>query len=184
MKYYNVTEAFNILKENKITTNIESVRRWLRLGTIKGTKPLSRKQGWSIREDDLFQFIQSRLPENKISFPINTTNDVNGVNKEAIRAEMWWELANKYIFEDFIEPKKKQVQHCMEHLRMSKDFEKYVWKRISDQKLGYRTPRIPYLLDAFFFEGERILLDDNYGVLEDQILFALIEVLRKEKVSK
>ena|SRR5690625_231728 len=173
VKYYNVNEAFKILEGYKITSHQESVRRWLRNGTIKGIQSKSRKKGWLIKESDLFDFIHTRIPNNK-----------TGLDKETIRAEMWWELANKYIFEDFIEPKKKQVQHCMEHLRMSKDFEKYVWKRISDQKLGYRTPRIPYLLDAFFFEGKRILLDDNYGVLEDQILFALIEVLRKEKVSK
>jgi len=178
VKYYSVSEAFKILKDYKITSHQESVRRWLRNGTIKGIQPKNRKEGWLIKESNLHNFIHTRIPNNT-----QIKNDINGVNKETIRAEMWWELANKYIFEDFIEPKKKQVQHCIEHLRMSKDFEKYVWGRISDQKLGYRNPRIPYLLDAFFFEGKRVPLDDNYDILEEQILFALIELLRKERVS-
>src|SRR5699024_11469324 len=89
LRHYNVEEAFHILKQNKITTNEESVRRWLREGTIKGITPASRKEGWLIREDDLYFFIRNRLPDETFDISGYTTNDV----KEAIRADMWWELA-------------------------------------------------------------------------------------------
>ncbi|WP_267900376.1 hypothetical protein [Lentibacillus cibarius] len=42
---YNVEDAFSLLKTYKITTHMESVRRWLREGTIKGIPPKSRKEG-------------------------------------------------------------------------------------------------------------------------------------------
>lgn len=173
MKHYDVNEAFDLLKANKITTQKESVRRWLRQGTIQGITPASRKEGWLIREDDLNTFISSRLPNDN-----NTTSDA----KEAIRAEMWGEIVNKHIFENFIEPKRKQVKACIEHLGLSKDFEQYAWKRVSKHTRGHRAPRIPYLLDAFLFEGKRIRFNENYEALEEQILYALVEHLRQEKV--
>lgn len=179
MKLYDVNEAFELLKTNKITTQKESVRRWLRQGTIQGIEPNSRKEGWLIREDDLNTFISSRLPSKN-----NTTSDVKETDKEAIRAEMWGEIVNKFIFEGFIEPKHKQVKACVEHLGLSKNFEKYAWKRIAEHTRGYRTPRIPYLLDAFLFENKRIRLNENYDALEEKVLYALIEHLRQERVRK
>jgi len=184
MKHYNVSEAFKLLAENKITTNIESVRRWLRSGTIKGISPVSRKEGWLIREDDLQAFIHSRLPSNHNSILSNTTNGAKEQDKAAIRSEMWWELARKYIFEGYIEPKKAQVRECFNHNRHSKELEDYVWRVISQQKMGYAKPHIPYLLDAFLFDGQRIELDQRYELLEEKILYALIEHLRQEKVRK
>lgn len=182
MKHYDVAGAFKILKENKITTNMESVRRWLRLGTIKGIEPASRKEGWLIREDDLYAFIRSRLPEGFA--PNNTTCDVKEQDKEAIRSEMWWELAHKYIFEGYIEPKRGQIQECIKHNSHSKELEPYIWHAISQHKMGYSKPHIPYLLDAFLFDGQRIKLDQRYELFEEKILYALIEHLRKEKVGK
>lgn len=93
MKVYGVNEVYKILKQNKITSNIESVRRWLREGTIKGIAPRSRKEGWKVTEDALNDFLATRLP--------NTTNDV--LIKEEARAEMWYELARKNIWEGYIE---------------------------------------------------------------------------------
>lgn len=43
MKQYSVKEAFKILKDYKVTSHEESVRRWLRNGTIKGIQPQTRK---------------------------------------------------------------------------------------------------------------------------------------------
>ena len=177
MKHYDVSEAFELLKENKITTNMESVRRWLRLGTIKGIEPASRKEGWLIREDDLYDFICSRLPAEKFDISGYTTSDV----KETIRADMWWELARKNIFESFLEIKKTQIQDCIQHKGYSKMFENYIWDIISQHKRGYRTPRVPYLLDAFLFNGNRIRMDENFELFEEKILYALIEHLRKRK---
>jgi hypothetical protein len=184
MKHYDVAEAFKILKENKITTNMESVRRWLRLGTIKGIEPASRKEGWLIREDDLHAFILSRLPEGIASIPINTTNDAKEQDKEVVRSEMWWELVHKYIFEGYIEPKKAQVRECIEHNGQSKELGAYVWRAISQHKMGYANPHIPYLLDAFLFNGQRIRLDQDYEPFEEKVLYALVEHLRQEKVHK
>ncbi|HLR67916.1 MAG TPA: hypothetical protein VK105_12450 [Virgibacillus sp.] len=184
MKHYDVSEAFKILAENKITTNIESVRRWLRSGTIKGIEPVSRKEGWLIREDDLQEFICSRLPDGTNPTLINATNDVKEQNKESIRSEMWWELARKYNFEGYIEPKKVQIKDCINHNRQSEELEKYVWQAISQHKMGYAKPHIPYLLDAFLFDGQRIKLDQRYELFEEKILYALIEHLRQEKVRK
>lgn len=158
-----------------------SVRRWLRQGLIKGVPPASRKEGWQIKENDLLTFIKSRSPEKDALF--NTTNNVSEVDRKRIRSEMWWEMANKLIFEGFIEPKKKQVQECVEHKGHSKEFEKYVWEHVSTHKRGYATPRIPYLLDAFLFDDNRILMDENYEMIEEKILYALIEYLRKKKAS-
>ena len=179
LKHYNVEEAFQVLKQNKITTNKESVRRWLREGTIKGITPASRKSGWLIREDNLYSFIYSRLPDDRFEPSCYTTNDVNEIDKEKIRAEMWWEIARKNIFEDFLEIKKTQVQDCIQHKRYSKAFERYAWDTISKHKRGYQTPRVPYLLDAFLFNGNRIKMNDNYELLQEKILYALIEHLRK-----
>lgn len=154
LRQYTVDEAFNILRENKITTNEESIRRWLRQGFIQGIPPATRKDGWRIREEDLNAFINARLPENL------ATNDAN--KQEEIRADMWWELARKYIFEGFIEPKRKQIKACAEHKRYSLSFEKEVWSIISKHKMGYANPHIPYLLDAFLFNGQRIHMDSHY----------------------
>lgn len=87
-----------------------------------------------------------------------------GCNK--IREEMWWELVSKNIFEGFFDLNKKHVQDCVEHLIMSKEFENYVWEKVSQHKMGYATARVNYLLDAFQYDDERILMNRNYEVLE------------------
>lgn len=182
MKHYDVKEAFDMLKKNKITSHEESVRRWLRQGIMKGIPPVSRKEGWLIREGDLFAFIRSRLPNNATDYVVSKEND-GEADREAIRADMWWELASKHFFEGFIEPKKKQLQECVEHKRYSKMFEKEAWNVISKHKMGYANPHIPYLLDAFFFDGRRIPMDNDYELLEEKILYALLEQIRQEKVK-
>jgi hypothetical protein len=58
MENYTVDEIYHILKANKITTNKESVRRWLRQGVIKGARPSSRKEGWLVSPDALHDFLQ------------------------------------------------------------------------------------------------------------------------------
>ena len=160
--------------------NKESVRRWLRQGDIKGVTPTSRKEGWLIREDDLYDFIGSRLPETLWQSTHNTTNDVK---KESVRAEMWWELVRKNIFESYIDVKKNQVIACVQHLKLSKAFEKEAWEVIAQHKRGYATPRIPYLLDAALFDGKRIRMDDHYEETYEQILFAVLEYIRKKNIE-
>lgn len=45
-RLYTVNELFDVLNFYKITSNIESVRRWYRRGEIKGIEPTSRNSYW------------------------------------------------------------------------------------------------------------------------------------------
>ena len=184
MKLYNVEEALHVFTRYKITSNKETIRRWLRGGILKGIPPASRKEGWMIQEDDLFAFIDRRVPDKQTMELFNATSDVKEMNEDEIRAAMWWEIVRKNIFEDFINVKKHRVRECIEHDRHSKKFEGYVWEEVIKNKGGYATPRVPYLLDAFLFGRERIPMDQNYDNVEDKILFALIEHLRKKRTGK
>ncbi|AXN36873.1 hypothetical protein DT351_11025 (plasmid) [Latilactobacillus curvatus] len=55
-----VSEAFELLNSMGITTNIESVRRWIRQGAIKA-RPLDGSHSYWIERDDLNDFIESKL---------------------------------------------------------------------------------------------------------------------------
>lgn len=183
MKIYNVDEAFEILKVNKITTNKESVRRWLRQGVIKGNAPTSRKEGWTITENELNEFIQQRLPEFYTTIVVKEINETNVAKdeiKEQIRAEMWLELASKNFWEGYIELKKSFIRECIQHRHYSKELEEKVWKSCEANSKGYSKPRISYLLEAFAFDGQRILMDKNFESLEEQIIFPMIEYVRQK----
>jgi len=187
---YSVDKAFDLLKAYKITTNKESVRRWLRQGVIKAPAPSSRKEGWKIPKEALDDFLQQRLPDvypkerpiNKTivaneSILVNTTLDVKGV-EEQTRAKMWRELARKNIWEGYVELKKTRIRECIEHRRYSKKLEMEVWQRCVANSRAYSKPRVSYLLEAFSFEGKRLLLDQNFADLEEQVIFAIIEHVR------
>ena len=173
MTTYSVNEVFKRLKALKITSNEESVRRWLRTGKLKGYQN-SKKQGWQIREEDLQQFINERLPD---------FNATNVVLKEAIREQMWYQIVHRNIFEGFIDIKKSRLKDCIEHKRYSKDFFTYCWDQLSQKNQGRAVPRVPYLLDAFLYDSKRIKMDNTYELLEEQVIFALIEYLRVQKVK-
>lgn len=176
-------QAFEILHKNKITTNKESVRRWLRTGVIKGIAPASRKDGWKITESDLQVFIQQRLPESyttNVAKKDNETNVVNDRLKDQIRAEMWRECTKKNIWEGYIELKKSFIRECIKHRRYSKDLEEKVWAACIANSLAYSKPRISYLLEAFSFDGKRLLMDKNFESLEEQIVFPMIEYVRNK----
>ncbi|KGP71060.1 helix-turn-helix domain-containing protein [Pontibacillus yanchengensis] len=179
MKYYNVDQAFEVLKQYKITSHKESLRRWLRNGTLQGTPPASRREGWRISEDELWAFIRNRLPD-EVDLSVDEST-VSPAQKEDIRAEMWWEMAHQNIFADFLEVKKKRVRECVEHNQQPIDFVDHVWEELQ-AKSWFAKPRIPYLLDAFLFDGKRIKLDTSYASLEEQILFPLIEYIRKKRI--
>ena len=189
MTTYSVNEVFKRLKALKITSNEESVRRWLRTGKLKGYQN-SKKQGWQIREEDLQQFINERLPDfNATNVVLNNTTDEQSVNttnvvlKEAIREQMWYQIVHRNIFEGFIDIKKSRLKDCIEHKRYSKDFFTYCWDQLSQKNQGSAVPRVPYLLDAFLYDSKRIKMDNNYELLEEKVIFALIEYLRVQKVS-
>jgi hypothetical protein len=184
MKIYSVDEAFEILRDHKITTHKESVRRWFRAGMIKGISPVSRKEGWHVTEKELNKFIQQRLPENfttNVVKGVNTTNVVSDEVKEQIRAKMWMELVRKNIFEGFVEIKKSSVRDCIHHKKYSKELETEVWQLCLENSREYHKPRVFYLLDAFKFEGERLMLDKNFELLEEQLMFPIIEYVRAKR---
>lgn len=182
MVEFTVDEAYERLKRLKITTNKESVRRWLRQRTIKGIPPVSKKEGWKIPKASLEAFIQERLPEDYKS-KYNTTNVVKGKEiEESIREEIWFTLTRKGIWEGYIEPTKTQVRECIKHRRYSKKLEQAVWEACQRNKRGYSKSRIPYLLNAFMFDGKRIPMDKKFESIEDQILFAIIEYVRSHSV--
>lgn len=43
---------------------------------------------------------------------------------------------------------------------------------------AYSKPRVFYLLEAFGFEQKRLLLDNNFETLEEQIIFSIIDFVR------
>ena len=183
---HSVEEAFELLKLNKITTNKESVRRWLRQGVIKGIAPSSKKEGWIIPEDNLNEFIRSRLPDSYATNDVketNATNVVKGEIEKGTRAEMWFELAKKGIWEGFIEIKKSQIRECVRHRKYPEELAEKVWEACVNNSKAYKKPRVTYLLEAFAFGGKRLFLDKKFESLEEQIVFPLIEYVRKSKLN-
>src|SRR5690606_32233582 len=87
---YELDDLFDILKRNKITTNKESVRRWLRQGKIVGTKGGGpKKNGWQVSEEALESFLKERLPENVELKPTEVTTNVvlSEAEQEQLREE-------------------------------------------------------------------------------------------------
>ena len=189
MKIYDVQEVFEILKENKITTNVESVRRWLRNGTIEGMPPLTRKFGWKVTEKSLDKFLAERLPQQ-----FTTLNNANEDEQETVikledsevrtkaREEMWWELINKNIFENYIVIEKDELNEFGERVNCPIDLVEDIWERACNETAS-KTPRIFYLLEAFRFEGKRIILDTKLKDIREQIIYGIIEHVIKEKRS-
>jgi hypothetical protein len=179
MDMYSVDEVFELLKTYKITTHKESVRRWLRQGDLKGIAPSTRKEGWKIPKESLDDFLQKRLPEDYTTDIVKESNTtIVGKVEERIRSEMWIELAKKNIWEGYVEMKKTRVHECILHRRYSKELEAEVWQRCIANSRAYKKPRVFYLLEAFGFEGKRLLLDKNFADLEEQVIFAIIEHVR------
>lgn len=125
MKTYRLEQLFEILKEKKITSNKESVRRWLREGKISGTKGAGpKKNGWQVTEEELQRFLSERLPASiQEKLEGNTTNVViSEAEKERLREEgrndILNRLAAKHIWEGRFVFKKKWVNECLDHQRM------------------------------------------------------------------
>ena len=126
---------------------------------------------------------------NATNVVLNNTTDEQSVNttnvvlKEAIREQMWYQIVHRNIFEGFIDIKKSRLKDCIEHKRYSKDFFTYCWDQLSQKNQGSAVPRVPYLLDAFLYDSKRIKMDNTYELLEEKVIFALIEYLRVQKVK-
>ncbi|WP_240377186.1 helix-turn-helix domain-containing protein [Bacillus piscicola] len=117
----------------------------------------------------------------RLAFHHLNNNEKQEVESENIRSEIWWELVRKNFLEGYIELKKVQVMECIRHRGYSQKFGDSVWEEVSTHKRGYSTPRVPYLLDAFLYNNERILMDQEFEYIEEKVLFALIEHIRKNR---
>ncbi|MEN0589741.1 hypothetical protein [Kurthia gibsonii] len=212
-RIYTVEQLFEVLEDYKITSNIESVRRWLRNGTIEGIAPTSRKVGWKVTQSALDAFLKERLPEKAITTNItkedNTTDvalsgevaklkeqlsiaqsklhqsrerEIQTIDRDAIRAQMWREITSKNIWEGYVSIKRSMLKAAAEHRYYTPELIEKVWERLTtdSSNRGYKQPRVSYLLDAFSFDGERVLMDNSFASLEEQVVYALIEHVKKE----
>ncbi|WP_298830036.1 hypothetical protein [uncultured Planococcus sp.] len=185
---YELDDLFDILKRNKITTNKESVRRWLRQGKIVGTKGGGpKKNGWQVSEEALESFLKERLPENVELKPTEVTTNVvlSEAEQEQLREEgrqeIFYRLAANHIWEGRFVFKKKFITDCLDHRRLeNRSLRAYILNRIMEHKRGHATPGVVYILDTFDFEGNRLKFDSDFSGREEQIVFSLIEYLRNE----
>lgn len=185
MAGYELDELFDILKQKKITTNKESVRRWLRQGKLKGTKGAgTRKNSWWVTKEELQRFLAERLPEDATA----ASRDVacSEAAKEQLREEGRNEildlLARKNLWEGRRVFKKSIVREALNRIG-NDEARAYIMNRIMQHKAGYATPGVLYLFNHFEFEGERLAFDQRFGLLDEQIIYPLVDYLRQEYVD-
>ncbi|MCY8102309.1 AbrB/MazE/SpoVT family DNA-binding domain-containing protein [Bacillus haynesii] len=105
------------------------------------------------------------------------------IQQEA-REKMFWELVGQCTFTGHIEVKKSRIKDCIEHRRMPKWYIDLVWKAcVAQTRESKKKPKIYYILDAFLFDGKRVEMDTNFGDIEEQILFAVVEEVRLKRVN-
>lgn len=101
----NLKEAFEILKSEGITKNIESVRRWIRSGELKATmKGGYKRGGYDVKEKDLKDFITAKKIEKspgKKSLLNNLNFKVNSLNLSIMGVLLHAQATNK----NYIDPK-------------------------------------------------------------------------------
>ncbi|AQQ55564.1 hypothetical protein [Planococcus lenghuensis] len=194
MRKYGLDELFDVLKRHKITTNKESVRRWLREGKINGSKGAGpRRNGWWVTEADLMAFLKERLPdhvnpelpeENQNTTTVVVTEEEKEEIREEARQELLGQLAAKNIWEGRFQLKKSFVNACLDHRRIeNRGLRTYILNRMMQHKGGYATPGVLYLLDTFKFDGERLPFDSSFGSLDEQVVYSLIDHLQQEYVN-
>ena len=183
-----------MLKRHKITTNKESVKRWLRQGKITGSKGAgSKRNGWLVTEEDLAAFLKERLPDhvtpelpgkNQNTTTVVLTEEEKEEIREEVRQELLGQLAAKNIWEGRFQLKKSFVNTCLDHRRIeNRGLRSYITDRMMQHKGGYATPGVLYLLDTFKFDGERLPFDSSFGSLDEQIVYSLIDHLQQEYVN-
>lgn len=189
VQVYSVEEAFSILLKNKITTNKGSVKRWLRQGKLIGEKGGgSNKNSWVIKDVDLRFFIKDRLPEGlSLSTNLlateysNVSNETMETYREEGRVEMWQQITSRNIWEGRYEFNKQFIHECMDQLRIENlKLRDYLVENIMSHKQGYTNSGVSFLLEKFHFNGKRLNFYRQYGSLEEQITFAVIDFLREQ----
>lgn len=169
---YTVNETFEVLKEYKVTSNVESVRRWLRDGTIKGIAPSSRKEGWKVTQTDLDAFLTDRVHGYQAP-GINTTIDATNVVKEL-------EAANAAL--------SKKVEQLQQQLEQSRANELRLNEQIEQQRISYEQLHAQLLeeREAFATERHTIQIDECERLKHQMILQGVFEgsvVIRKSVLS-
>lgn len=169
---YTVNETFEVLKEYKVTSNVESVRRWLRDGTIKGIAPTSRKEGWKVTQTALDAFLTDRVHGYQAA-KINTTNNATNIVKEL-------EMENDALA--------KQVQELQQQLEHSRANEVSLNDQLEQQRDLYEQLHAQLLeeREAFATERHTIQIDECERVKHQMILQGVFEgsvVIRKSVLS-
>jgi excisionase family DNA binding protein len=49
----------------RLRVSLETVRRWLRSGELRGFRPGGTKAGWRVRESDLAEYLRDRKMERR-----------------------------------------------------------------------------------------------------------------------
>lgn len=131
-------------------------------------------------------FSEGRVPnilqENTINVVISEA-EIERLREEG-RNDILNRLAARHIWEGRFVFKKKWVNECLDHRRMTnKSTRSYILNRMIQHKQDYAAPGVLYMLDTFNFEGIKLKMDDSFSALDEQITFALIEYLRKEYID-
>ncbi|WP_044748908.1 hypothetical protein [Bacillus alveayuensis] len=121
MEVYNVHQALKILQQYYITDSIQMVTRWIREGKIKAERSENRKEGYKIRHEDLFEFIEELRPglpeimavhewyvENAFSIMMN---DNYGKNSEFDSSEVKGVNTDSQEFIEQLLEEKKQLEN-------------------------------------------------------------------------
>src|SRR5690625_1243851 len=99
----------------------------------------------------------------------NKKADVEKYSQKEICENMWWNFVTQnLIFEGIIQTNKQLLQKYIKYKGYTKTFEEYAWEMISKNDIDDTIPAIPYLLDAFVFDHQRIVMDNNYDVIEEK----------------
>jgi len=70
---------------------------------------------------------------------------------------MWQQITSRNIWEGRYEFKKRFIQECLDHLRLdNKNLRDYLFENILSHKKGYAKPGVPFLLEKFRFNGQRL----------------------------
>lgn len=132
--------------------------------------------------------MSERLPESvprTIELEDNTTNVV--IDEEAIRAneraKMWYEIIRKNIWEGYVEIKRAVLKEAAAHRGYSSQLIEEVWERCVRHSAAYKQPRVSYLLDAFSFEGQRLMFATEFESKEEQAIYAICEYVKTNRIN-
>ncbi|RBW68196.1 helix-turn-helix domain-containing protein [Bacillus taeanensis] len=192
---YTVEEAFQVLQRYGITDNIEVIRRWLRQGRLKGIPPKKRRDGWRIEEEDLRSFLISKAPGLiDVIHAAGNSNDLYTIKvvnekvdekaleeaKEEARAQLWWELVQKFIFEDYVEIGKQTVTDLLKARRYDRLYQKKILDQFFQDVEKGRKKRVYYLHGYFPYKGQRLALHEDYSLIEEKVAARMIEVIQQD----